>query len=327
MTIAQAAKQYRLKRQDSLAFPGVYPFSVTVDMGTHLHRLAVIIFFTFVGVRILGSGEVYAADGGGFNVPRVNDDFTKVKEAPAPKASNSSGGWWEDVKKWVYENIGGGSDEKTPEHTSIIDAASKVKADSESWTFWDAVWTKTFGGDDYMHEYKSDWVKANKVVILEAAKKYDIPPELLAGVAYIEVGGSPLAEDDVAFMCRSMFICSGNKDKTSFGYMSIQVETAAKALGYDYSKLSNNQRAEIIDSLKDPKQSIFIAAKVLSDWRDHDFPGVKGSELTVEQIEMLGARYNAGPNVKGGNEFESGPGGSYGKYISGRINDLRQMLK
>jgi len=161
------------------------------------------------------------------------------------------------------------------------------------WTNWDIIVWQSYGGDTYIHNFKISWISAYKNVIKDAATINDIPALLLAGVAYIEVGGDPMWVDRGAYVFRDIF----DKDKalkTSFGYLSMQVRVATETLGYNNSKLGHHQIDETIKSLEDPVQQIFISAIHLSFLRDIDFKGVSAIDMTDTQISITAERYNRG---------------------------------
>ncbi|MBA4543959.1 HNH endonuclease [Thermoactinomyces daqus] len=63
-------------------------------------QLFIIVFlFAFVGISILGSGQVFAS-GSSFNVPHVNDHFEKVQQGPAPTKEQSLN-QAESTLKWL----------------------------------------------------------------------------------------------------------------------------------------------------------------------------------------------------------------------------------
>jgi hypothetical protein len=66
------------------------------------------------------------------------------------------------------------------------------------WTLWDVVKWKCFpeksgGGKQYIQNFKDGWVVYNKNNIIRQALDASIPPELLASVVWIEVGGVPIS--------------------------------------------------------------------------------------------------------------------------------------
>jgi hypothetical protein len=87
-------------------------------MRTYFHRFIVILLLAFVGLGILGNGEVYAG-GGSFDVPQINDHFDKVEKGPAPKKEESispntkeENGSWDWITKpvsrawnWTVDNV------------------------------------------------------------------------------------------------------------------------------------------------------------------------------------------------------------------------------
>jgi hypothetical protein len=78
--------------------------------------------------------------------------------------------------------------------------------------------------------------------------------------------------------------------------MSVQVRRAGQSLDYG-DELPVETSDEIIRSLRDPTESIFVAAKHLSDLRDLDFAGISGNHLTDPQLRTIGARYNRGADL------------------------------
>jgi hypothetical protein len=161
------------------------------------------------------------------------------------------------------------------------------------------------GGDAFLFKFKDAWVRHNRAAIKSAAAAQAIPPELLAGTAWIEVGGDPTFVDRLAFEVRS-FDWSGPKwvdehltitkppAKTSFGSVSIQLRTAAQTLGLDVANMSSSELTHLATSLEKDAYNLTVVAKHLRQLLEHDFPGGDGRTLTPEQIKVVGARYNRG---------------------------------
>jgi len=147
------------------------------------------------------------------------------------------------------------------------------------------------GGD--LFKFKDQWVSGHRDAVLDAAATFDIPPQLLAGVAYNEVGGDPPIFDDVGQFVNPFL--GKPRDQTSFGPVSIQIRRAGQSL--DYGPLSKGQQQSLIESAKDPDINIYMAAKHLSDLRDIDFAGTTGKEMTAPQMEVTATRYNRGPDL------------------------------
>lgn len=103
----------------------------------------------------------------------------------------------------------------------------------------------------------------------------------------------------------------------------MQVRRAAESLGYSPTALSDNQRQQVLATLNDPVESIFLAAKHISDLRDVDSKGKNASELTTFDVQIIGARYNQGPLVpldRLKNDL------SYGERITARWTLLGSLL-
>ena len=216
-------------------------------------------------------------------------------------------------------------------HAQIIYFAQQWKNYPEvKWTTWDIAKWKTFGGDKYLFDKKSSYISNYKDIINDAASKYDIPVFLLAGIMYTEFGGDPMWIDDVAYSVRA-FDWSGpdwvdenltitkNPNLTSFGNTSIQVRRAIEMLDYD---ANSAPKSAIIDSLKDPIQNIYMAARHLQVLKEVDFSNKSSDDLTDEDIQTIASRYNLGPDCS----FEKAQGWSYGKSIINNKDDILDAL-
>lgn len=217
-------------------------------------------------------------------------------------------------------------------HNEIRDLASRYKArpGTEEWTPVKA--TRYYVGGEDIHAFKAQWVRGHRDAIVAAARRYDLPVELLAGVAYNEVGGAPQQADAIAYSLRSeegrSQLPSSRlrrpRDVTSLGDLSVQVRRASEALGYGQSeRLTESQRRMLLSSLKEPSAGILIAAKHLSDLRNIDFKGTPSERLTRAQIEVIGARYNRGPDLPLAHIRSDL---SYGKAITKRWRRLRGLI-
>lgn len=164
---------------------------------------------------------------------------------------------------------------------------------------------------EYLRNYKSEWVRTHADNIQEAAERHGIPPDLLAGVAWIEAGGQPDSFDDYVYSLRNrhpwldsldeqnlpgpLDRLAGSPEETSFGTIQMQIRVAAQELGYpDPDNLSTEQELEIIAKLKEPETNIDIVARHLDSLRDHDGFPEDPNQLTDEQIAVIATRYNRG---------------------------------
>lgn len=220
---------------------------------------------------------------------------------------------------YLYNNI----------HKDIIN--NSINAEPQKGTDeWDtlqaALWIADYmisgGKYEKIESFKDQWVEGYREAIKKAAKKFDIPEFLLAGIVHNEVGGDPLWVDDVAYKLRELNIMGGDKDKTSFGNTSVQVLTAAKSLGYDLNRLPDNQRLGIISSLKNPVQGIFISAKHLSDLKNFDFEEKHSKDLTDYEISVIASRYNRGTR-----ETLDEISLDYGNSVLNRKTKLKELLR
>jgi hypothetical protein len=195
----------------------------------------------------------------------------------------------------------------SPDLLDLRDRAAALPGGNVTWDSSDFVrWELGVGESE--EDFKLRWIKDNKEVIKAAAAQYGIPAVVLAGIAYKEVGGKPMVLDDTTDWARRHLPSwmlqgplAGDPDNTSYGPMAVQVRRAAESLGYDPSKLTERQRNEIVASLKNPKENIFIAAQHISDLKkSSDFALADPATMTAGQGEELAARYNGGPNWQGG---------------------------
>ncbi|MEJ2765234.1 SpvB/TcaC N-terminal domain-containing protein [Photobacterium sp. MCCC 1A19761] len=206
-------------------------------------------------------------------------------------------------------------------HAQIIAAAQQHPGDTvESFGYTDVVAWQT--DESYLHEYKSYFVHALREPIREAAEMFDLPAELVGGTAYIEVGGKDPVKSTV-YWIRGWMPGTSDQDRTSLGPLAIQVRRAAATLGYDPTRLSDSQRSAIIATLNDPAQAIFLAAAHLSDLLNVDFSGTTASQLTNDQIRVIGARYNQGPERSLSSVRQDL---SYGNTIVRRWSQVRHLL-
>jgi hypothetical protein len=181
--------------------------------------------------------------------------------------------------------------------------------------------------------HKDRFVHGMRDTIRAAATEYDLPPELIAGVAFNEYGGTDPIKFGV-FEFRKTFQ-PGKADETSIPPMSLQVRRAEQSLGYDTGANEEN-RNEVVGALLNASTSVAIAAKHLSDLRDRQFPGRGANDLvngppvvirgaSYSPIEVMGARYNAGPDQA---EQSLGPKAlDYGKKIKMRWSHFTDLLK
>lgn len=170
---------------------------------------------------------------------------------------------------------------------------------------WKLLPEKLGGGIPYIQKFKDAWVRHNKMYIKTLASQYRMPSELLAGVCWIEVAGDPDFIDGVAFKVRS-FDWSGpdwvdrnltvtkHPAKTSFGSVSMQLRTAAETLGLNPANMSTQQLRNLAACLEKDAFNIEVAARHLRQLIDHDGLQKDSSSLTMDDVRIVGARYNRG---------------------------------
>ncbi|RML30817.1 hypothetical protein ALQ22_100939 [Pseudomonas savastanoi pv. retacarpa] len=201
---------------------------------------------------------------------------------------------------------------------------------SPTWTLLDLVIWKAWperlgGGTAYSRRFKDAWVVHNKSYIKAAAAKYSLPIELLAGVCWIEVGGDPNFVDRLGFEVRA-FDRLGNRPhlitspplKTSFGWVSIQLRTAAVTLGMNPDEMDISQLRNLANCIETDIYNIDIAAKHLRMLADYDH----FSSIGMEEVRIIGARYNWGTS-RSLDELKKDL--SYGNFIVNSWSHLKQL--
>lgn len=183
----------------------------------------------------------------------------------------------------------------------------RVTNQSPKWGFvdlfmWKVIPDRLGGGRRYIQRFKSAWVIHNKLSIRSAAERYKLPVELLAGVCWIEVGGDPNIVDRIAFEVRALdwigpglidrnFTVTNPPEKTSFGFVSIQLRTAAKTLGIDVKQLNSQQLRHLAKCIEQDIYNINLVAKHLRQLADYDHLPIK---LSIDDARIIGSRYNRG---------------------------------
>jgi len=170
---------------------------------------------------------------------------------------------------------------------------------------WKLVPQRFGGGIAYIQKFKDAWVRHNKMSIKLSASRNGIPPELLAGVCWIEVGGDPNFIDRVAFEVRAFdwsgpswvdrnLTITNHPARTSFGHVSMQLRTAAQTMGLNSATMSTTQLSDLADCLQKDVFNIDVAARHLRQLIDHDKLQTKPPLLTMDEVKIVGARYNRG---------------------------------
>ncbi|RMR08237.1 hypothetical protein ALP92_101433 [Pseudomonas syringae pv. primulae] len=201
---------------------------------------------------------------------------------------------------------------------------------SPTWTLLDVIiwkgWPERLGGGTaYSRRFKDAWIVHNKFYIKASAAKYSLPIELLAGVCWIEVGGDPNIVDRIGFEFRS-FDRLGNvlspmtKDpiKTSFGWVSIQLRTAAITLGMNPDEMDVSQLRSLANCIETDIYNIDIAAKHIRMLADYE----NFSTIGMEEVRIIGARYNWGTS-RSLDELKKDL--SYGNFIVNSWSHLKQL--
>lgn len=151
------------------------------------------------------------------------------------------------------------------------------------------------GGIPYARRFKTAFVVHNRLTIISAANANRLPPELVAGVAWIESGGKPNSWKGSIYNNRLFMdlIYKGGKpaNRTSFGFMSMQIHAAAETLGIDPETMGIEKQIDLALCLEQDSYIINLAAKHLRMLADHDN---LGENIGTEEARIIGARYNYG---------------------------------
>ena len=191
-----------------------------------------------------------------------------------------------------------------PEFTCSI-THSPARWSTSDVLMWKLVPERWGGGRAYIQRFKDGWVAHHRAAIRVAARDQGFPPELLAGVCWVEVAGDPAGIDRLAFEVRA-FDWSGpgwmdrnltvthTPAKTSFGAVSMQLRTAAHTLGLDPATLTTPQWRGLANCLENDAFNISLVARHLRQIIDHD--KLQGSKpaLDMDAVRVAGARYNRG---------------------------------
>jgi len=177
------------------------------------------------------------------------------------------------------------------------------------WTSWDFFrWRVTpewmGGGEAYLYEYKDNYIRFHRFRIKAYAAHYQIPSSLLAGVAWAEAGGKPDSVKESVFLGRAFdwmgpdwvdqhLTITNPPEKTSFGIIAMQVGVAADELGRARS-LSIGTQMDIYQCLMMDAFNIDIVARHLRNLILYDYPDIKATQLSDEQMILAASRYNRG---------------------------------
>ncbi|MET9295408.1 hypothetical protein [Streptomyces sp. NPDC003077] len=170
-------------------------------------------------------------------------------------------------------------------------------------------------------EKRQEWITANREILKAAATENGLPPDMVAGIAWKEVEGDPAVVDDIAHTVRQLGI-GGTADETSMGPLSIQIRRAAEVLGYDPINMTDLQREQVKNAVKDPAQNAFITSSYLAQLKaESSFADVPSDEMTPTQYRELAARYNGGPY------WESDQAQAYGRGFMKHLGKAKEALQ
>jgi hypothetical protein len=195
----------------------------------------------------------------------------------------------------------------------VAQPTDPARADYPKWGVLDFLKWKLLpdrwgGGWPAVRAYKDGYVSYHRAEIRRIAKNQVIPVELLAATAWIEAGGDPTIVDTVAFELRAFdwsgpawvdrnLTITNPPDRTSMGTVSIQLRRAAESMGLNPQTMNTEELRQLAEKLEQDVTNLAIVARHLHDLIRVDFPKIPTHTLTEEQIRIVGARYNRGPNL------------------------------
>jgi len=223
----------------------------------------------------------------------------------------------------------------TPSTLGLCTVTTSSFPDSD-WGYSDVlIWKvlpKVIGGDpDHLRNYKDTWVRTHRALIKSLSAQYKLPPELLAGVAWIEVGGKPYSSKLVLYRFRQFdhlgdpllepLTITKKPGLTSTGAVAIQLRRAAETMGLDFETLSADDKNRLLNCLQVDENDLAIVARYLWQLKQIDFPNQ--TKIGPYEIRIIGARYNRGSELSLKAVLRDT---SYGDFIVNRIYERLQAL-
>jgi hypothetical protein len=220
------------------------------------------------------------------------------------------------------------------------------------WTSLDVILWKILperfgGGAPFSTTYKNSWIVFRRRDIFRIANENNIPADLLAGVAFAELGGKPDGMKSNVVLPTRQFDWSGPDwidrnltitkppEFTSIGSLAIQLREAAPYVGFSHRHLSTAQQDALVRCLKTDILNLSIVAQHLHALILFDFPGADTRNIDEKQIILVGSRYNRGTERDKEDFLESiaaRPGSSqrayteYGRAMLKHRDHIRQLL-
>jgi hypothetical protein len=199
-------------------------------------------------------------------------------------------------------------------------------------------------GSSYLANYKDQWVRDNSKLINKYAAQNNLPPELVAAIAWEEAGGQPDVLDGTTYGLRERLPVLnqldggslegvpglgrvlGSPEETSFGHVQMRVNVAAKLLGYENpDHLSHTQRKSVIAKLQEPETNISLVCRHLAELREKDFGNQTSPNMSDEELLVVASRYNLGPDTSLQSIKEKPP--EYGTEVMALSTYTKSLVK
>lgn len=154
-------------------------------------------------------------------------------------------------------------------------------------------------------QYKDSWVTDNKTTIILLSRIHELPPEILAGIAWTEAGGDAPIKDNLGFHLRAFdhmadpylepITITHKSSRTSFGDIEIQLRNVATVQGMDTTKeLPYSKQKELIKLLENEQFNLVVVIKYLSAMLKQIYPNYCVDDIDDYKFMLSGYLYNMG---------------------------------
>lgn len=155
--------------------------------------------------------------------------------------------------------------------------------------------------------YKDDWINNHATSIRVIARKHDLPPDVLAFIAWRELGGDPDNLDDLVFAYRKTvgqlpytewLPGMGPAEDTSAGDVSIQLGRVAEQRANRASDMSLGAGLQMTNGLQDDHLSnLESVARYVAEIRNTFWPDQSASAMSDDVRMRLAIAYRYGADV------------------------------
>ncbi len=155
--------------------------------------------------------------------------------------------------------------------------------------------TKVPPTETHLRSTKDSWISDNATSISVAARKYGLPDDLLAGVAWTEIGGDPEIADTLGAIASGEILDQDRLANISLGDIQIQARHAARMLGMNPDELKIDDVLALQNRLQNDRLlNLDLAAQHIAELRDRAYPDQGDQPLSDDQYKALAWMFNAG---------------------------------